>query len=243
MGIELVERDRQRTRNVPRGVLLAPGGGGGGHDRADPVRSRLGPVPRRDCVSWREFLRGQAVGLGACGFFHVDTVWLRRITVFFVIEIGTRRVRILGVTAHPTGEWVAQQARNLLMDIEERAAKFNFVIRDRDAKFTTAVDTLSPQAVFGSSRPRSRPRGATRTPSGSWAPYAENAWTICSSRATGTYPGCWQDSWRMTTTTARTKAASICRRTTPSIRSSTPLRGIHRKQVLAGLINEYRRAA
>jgi hypothetical protein len=74
-------------------------------------------------------------------------------------------------------------------------------------------------------RSRLRPRhGRSEVIEPHRAPYAENAWTICSSRATGTYAGCWQDSWRMTTTTARTKAASICRRTTPPIRSSTPLR-------------------
>src|SRR5690349_18378818 len=102
----------------------------------------LDPAPRRAGPTWRQFLSAQAHAIVAVDFAHVDTVFLRRLYILLVIEHGRRRVHVAGITTHPTGNWVTQQARNLLMDLGDRADRFRFLIRDGDSKFTTAFDAV-----------------------------------------------------------------------------------------------------
>jgi putative transposase len=100
----------------------------------------IDPAPRRDGPGWAGFLRSQAQGILALDFFTTDLLNGTKVHVLAVIEHATRRVRILGATEHPVQAWVVQQARNVLMDLADAGTRVKFVIHDRDASFTTALD-------------------------------------------------------------------------------------------------------
>ena len=102
----------------------------------------ISPAPRRTGPTWAQFLRSQAEAILACDFFSVDLPGGTQAHVLTVIEHATRRIRILGVTLHPTGDWTAQQARNLLMDLGDQAGRVKFMIRDRGFNFTTAFNAV-----------------------------------------------------------------------------------------------------
>jgi putative transposase len=110
------------------------------------LRAHRIPPPSSHDGSWRVFLRAHAGTLLAADFFHVDcALTLSRLYVAFIIEHQTRRVHLLGITRHPTGQWATQLARNLAGELEETGRRFTYLVRDRDAKFTAAFD-----AVFAS---------------------------------------------------------------------------------------------
>jgi putative transposase len=101
----------------------------------------LQPAPQRGPSSWRAFLRAQAATMLACDFLTVETAFLQRIYVLFFISLETRRIEYIACTANQDGRWVAQQARNLVMQLGDEQ-RFQFLVRDRDAKFSHAFDEV-----------------------------------------------------------------------------------------------------
>jgi hypothetical protein len=102
----------------------------------------IDPAPRRSGPTWSQFLRSQAEAILACGFFTADLLDGTQGYVLAVIEHATRRIRILGVTLHPAGEWATQQARNLIMDLGGQAHQVKFIIRDRGSNYTAAFGAV-----------------------------------------------------------------------------------------------------
>lgn len=105
-------------------------------------KAGIDPAPRRSGPTWAAFLRSQAEAIVAMDFFTTDLLDGSKVYVLAAIEHATRRARMLGATAHPVEAWVIQQARNLLMDLEDAGVRVKFVLHDRDASFSTAVDAV-----------------------------------------------------------------------------------------------------
>jgi hypothetical protein len=174
-------------------------------------RHGLPPAPRRSSTTWRSFLRAQAGGIIATDFFTVETIRLTTLYVLFVIELGTRRVRVVGVTDHPHGGWVVQRARDYSMRPADGVVP-RFLIRDHDSKFTRTFDEVSELTASGSSRHRSRRPTPTRSRSAGCEPSGRSVWTGFWSWVGAIWSGSSRSTFGTTTANGRIEAVAFAHR-------------------------------
>ena len=207
------------------------------------LSARTAPKRNTD-TTWRQFLHAQAATILATDFFHVDcAVTLQRLYCFFVIEVDSRYVHILGVTANPDGPWTTQQIRNLLMDLGDRTADFRFLVRDRAGQFTDSFDAaLASTGIQALKIPPRSPRANA---------YAERF--VLTARTEVTDRMLIFGQRHLRTILAQYEAHYNGRRPHRSRQLRPPRpdhpiadlsqKRIKRRPVLGGLINEYERAA
>ena len=156
----------------------------------------IGPPPRRTGPTWKQFLIARARGIIAVDFVHMDTVLLRRIYALIVIEHGTRRVHLAGITASPDGSWTTQAARNLLMDLGRRATTVKFLIRDRAGQFTSSFDAVfTAEGIRILASPPQAPRAKSRVAYCTSSERLTARWRSC--RSHGVVPASLVAGWRV----------------------------------------------
>jgi putative transposase len=206
---------------------------------------KIPPAPqRRTDTTWRQFLHTQAATMLATDFFHVDcAVTLQRLYCLFVMEVGSRYVHILGVTANPDGPWTTQQIRNLLTDLGDRAAEFRFLVRDRAGQFTAAFDAvLAGASIQVAKIPPRSPRANC---------YAERFVLTARTEVTDRMLIFGQRHLRMILAQYEThyngrrphRSRQLCPPRPDHRVADLSQERIRRQPVLGGLINEYERAA
>ncbi|ADI04413.1 integrase catalytic region [Streptomyces bingchenggensis BCW-1] len=205
------------------------------------------PVPRRSGPTWREFLTAQAGSIIACDFLHIDLVNLRRVYALVFLEHGTSRLHVAGVTAHPTAQWTAQQARNLALHEGMPLESLRFLIRDRDSKYTESFDAVfeaedietlktaprSPRMNAHCERVIGTLRREVLDHVLIWnEAHARHVLDVYSQHYNGHRPH-----------QARGQRPPLCDRQVAALTDSRTPRRLLQTRVLSGLINEYRYAA